>query len=150
VFRVVFFADNLGVFDYYSAFPHFEGYSYATITNAASKVIRAAINRLDGVITEFKVETQDLIDAADMVRDQHDLMNEPVVEKLLSLDTVFADHMKAAAQESAQYVLDNVDSYVGDGTDYDTIANIVQEQTDAVVEGRMNGAAIDGKRIVTK
>jgi len=149
VIRVVFNADNLGDVDYDAAFPHFEGYSYATITNAASKVIRAAINRLEGVITDFKVTTQDLIDAADMVRDQHDLMNTEVEVKPLSLDTAFAEHMKAAAMETGQHILDSIDGYISDGTDYDTIANIVQEQTDNVVESRINGAVIDSKTIRT-
>ena len=76
--RVLIDADDLGEVDYDFMFPYFEGYSYATIANAASKVIRMAINRLEGDLTNFKVTTEDLVNAAKMVRRQHDLMQSPV------------------------------------------------------------------------
>jgi transitional endoplasmic reticulum ATPase len=145
VIRVVFDADNLGEIDFDAAFPHFEGYSYATITNAGSKVIRAAINRLDGNLTDFKVTTQDLIDAADMVRDQHTLMNEPVEKPSPFIDDWFRARMAEAAQEAAEYVEAQLPSPIN----YEYLGEIVESKTDSVVEGRLNGAAVGSSRIRT-
>jgi len=143
VIRVVFDADDLGVIDFDAAFEHFEGYSYATITNAASKVIRAAINRLEGNLTDFKVTTQDLINAADMVREQHDLMNVEVEKPLPYLDMYFKESMLMAAR------IANSEQNEPEPVNYEYIGEIVEQRTDNVVEGRLNGARIENKEIVT-
>jgi hypothetical protein len=145
VIRVVFDADNLGEIDFDAAFPHFEGYSYATITNAGSKVIRAAINRMEGDLTNFKVTTQDLIDAANLVRDQHTLMNEPVEKPSPFIDDWFRARMAEAAAAAAADVIEEMPAAIN----YDYVGEIVTDRTDSVVEGRLNGAAVGSSRIRT-
>lgn len=143
VIRVIFDADDMGDIDYDFAYPYYQGYSYATIGNAASKVIRAAINRLEGDLSDFKVTTQDLVDAAGLVRDQHDLMNQEVAKPQPFLDTYF----KAAMLEAAREANDELDG--PESVNYDYIGEIVEQNTDNVVEARMNGARIEDREIHT-
>jgi hypothetical protein len=145
--RVLIDADDLGDVDYDVMFPHFEGYSYATIANAASKVIRMAINRLEGDLTNFKVETEDLVNAAKMVRRQHDLMQSPVEVQPSDFEGQFKQLMLDAAHEAGNHVIGELSGQ--DNTDYDAIESVVRNETDSVIEGRMDGATISDRTIHT-
>lgn len=129
-----------GDINYAEAFPHFEGYSYATIANAVSIIVRSAIvsNRgkeMDGL----NVCTDDLITAAQMVRDHHDLLNEDVVVPGESLDSMFRQVV------GTDNIMDNISELHGqDNTDYDYIGRQISERADSVLEGRLNGARLVG------
>lgn len=126
--------------DYEQAFEFFEGYSYATIANAVSVVIRSAIAHSES--DEILVHTQDLINAALMVKYHHDLLQEPVEAKQPQLAQAFLDTF----DERFKTVINNVKKFgMLDRTDYDRIHDIVGEQADNVIEGRIDGARVDLK-----
>lgn len=136
--QVLISEDKRGTINYEKAFPHFDGYSYATIANAVSIVIRSAIANSNS--DNIKVTTQDLINAALMVRDHHNLLQEPVAEEGPALESAFRAALRAQ--------FDNVESTVNearyyDATDYDTVTQIVSEKTDEVLKYRLRGAAIE-------
>jgi len=145
--KVAFDAADLGDIDYDFAFPYFEGYSYATIGNAASKVIRSAISRLKGDLTDFKVTTQDLVNAAELVRDHHNLMNEEVVAQDENLETYYRKLLQEAVMEGAYHVTGELSGQ--DNTDYYQIAEVVEQRTDSVIEGRLDGASLEDKTLHT-
>lgn len=133
-------ADDLDDIDFEFAFPYFEGYSYATIGNALSKVVRAAISRTDGDLSEFKVTTADLVEAAQLVRDQHNLMNEDVVKERPFLDDYFKEVLDERFESLTNFVDEATDK---DTTDYGQVEYVAERAADSVVEGRLDGAALD-------
>lgn len=133
--KVLLPAEYIGDVDWERAFPPFEGYSYASIANAVSRVIRIAIARGD---EQIKVSTDDLIAAAEMQRRHHDILNEEVEKDEPTLDNVFRQMRDEGVNEVVTTVIDECHDY----TDYDAIASIVQEQTDGVVEHRIHGASL--------
>jgi len=143
--RVVIDPDDLGDIDFDFVFPYYEGYSFATIDNAASKVIRMAVNRLKGDLSNFKVTTEELVKAAQMVRRQHDLMQTPVEIQPRDFEGMFKEMMVGASMEAAQFILDRQ----SDMTDYDYIGQQITENTDSVVESRIDGATISDRTIHT-
>jgi hypothetical protein len=135
--RVLIAADDLGEIDWDEAFPAFEGYSYATIANAVSIIVRSAIvSNRGSELTTLNICTADLITAAEMVRDHHDLLNEDVVNNVITLDSVFRSTVAGEVEGIVSAYVENF----GDYTDYDAISQIVQDQTDRVVESRLNEA----------
>jgi SpoVK/Ycf46/Vps4 family AAA+-type ATPase len=143
--KVLIREEDRGDIDYAEAYPYFEGYSYAFISNAVQIILRAAINRAKGDLSNLSVNTQDLIDAANAVRGHFDLMQEEVVKERPVLDQVFTDLVYGQVEE---YLENNaVDSH--DYTSYESIKDIVHEQVDEVVEARLHQASIvdrDGER----
>ena len=122
---------------YAKVFPAFEGYSYAMIANAVSIIIRSAIAHSeddDGI----SVGDEDLITAAELVRDHHDLLNQDV-----EIDSVTIEDLMRKAHEDQFEHLDNmVQEYGGDHTDYDEVEGRAREAADSVVEGRLHNASI--------
>lgn len=144
--KVLIRESDRGEIDYAEAFPYFEGYSYAFISNAVQIIVRAAINRAKGDLDALQVTTQDLIDAANAVRGHFDLMQEEVVKERPVLDTVFTDLVYA--QIEGYLESNTIDA--NDVTDYSYIAEKVHETVDAIIEGRLDGATIEDKRLRTK
>ena len=143
--KVLIREEDRGDIDYAEAYPYFEGYSYAFISNAVQIILRAAINRAKGDLSNLSVNTQDLIDAANAVRGHFDLMQEEVVKERPVLDQVFTD----LVYSQVEGYLDNNAVSSHDYTDYDSIQSIVHEQVDEVVEARLHQASIvdrDGER----
>jgi hypothetical protein len=148
VIRVCFDEGDLGDIDFDFAFPYFNEYSYATIGNAASKIVRLAIDRLNGDLTDFKVTTQDLVDAAQMVRDQHDLVNVEPVKDLPVFDQLLREMLNdAVTSEVIGFIDDNVP--FGDTTDYEEVQERAQQGADNAIEYRLNGATIQDRIINT-
>lgn len=121
---------DLGEIDYAEAFPHFDGYSYATIANAVSIIIRSAIvsNRGQDIDDGLNISTADLITAAEMVRDHHDLLCESPVVESTTIDSMFRDLAWEAAKEFE--------------VDYDAVRAEAYSAADSVVESRLHGAVI--------
>lgn len=136
--KVLIAEEDRGDIDYEEAFPYFEGYSYAFIANAVQTIIRAAINRAKGDLSALQVGTQDLIDAAQSVRGHFDLMNEEVVVEAPALDALFKEYMA----ESVSTYLEEHDVTTEDSTDYSYIRDILHQEVDEIIEGRLNGATI--------
>jgi transitional endoplasmic reticulum ATPase len=131
---------DLSGVDFEAAFPYFEGYSYAFISNAIQNVVRSAVNRAKGELEEgWSVTTEDLISAAQAVRGHFDLMQQEVVVESVSMDSIFRQHVLDGVEE---YLSNNDVSTESDNTDYSEIRDIVHTQVDEIVEGRLNEAAI--------
>lgn len=137
--KVLIREEDRGEIDFAEAFPYFEGYSYAFISNAVQIILRAAINRAKGDLSNLSVNTQDLIDAAQAVRGHFDLMQEEVVQEKPVLDRVFTDVMYQAVE---QYLESNHVTVSNDETNYSYIREIVHEEVDNVIEGRVDGASV--------
>ena len=137
--KVLIAEDDRGDIDYAEAFPYFEGYSYAFISNAVQTIIRAAINRAKGDLDALAVNTQDLIDAALSVRGHFDLMQQEVQVEAPPLDALFKEYMDDAV---AGYLENNPVSTHDDNTDYDYIEERARQAADSVIEGRVHGSYI--------
>jgi len=136
--KVLLREEDMGDIDYEAAYPHFEGYSYAFIANAVQTIIRAAISSAKGDLTELKISTENLIDAANSVRGHFNLMQEAVVVERPALESHFRDII-------AETVLEQLTDYEvlnSDPTDYSYISEKVHEIVDNIVEGRLNGAQL--------
>ena len=144
--KVLISADDRGDIDFAEAFPHFEGYSYAFISNAVQTIIRAAVNRAKGDLDALKVNTQDLIDAAKSVRGHFDLMQQEVEKELPQLDAIF----KQLIAEQVNQELNDYGVLNDDPTDYGYISEKIRSITDEVVEGRINGASLQNDAGDTK
>ena len=136
--KVLISADDRGDIDYEVAFPHFEGYSYAFISNAVQTIIRAAINRAKGDLDTLNVNTDDLIAAAKSVRGHFDLMQQEVEVELPQLDAIFKQLIASEVSDE----LSNYGALTEDPTDYGYISEKIREITDEVVEGRIHNAEI--------
>jgi SpoVK/Ycf46/Vps4 family AAA+-type ATPase len=128
--------DDRGDIDYEEAYPFFEGFSYAFISNAVQTIIRSAIISAKGDLEELKVGTQNLIDAANSVRGHFELMQQPVVVEAPALDSVMRGMVSEIVSDEVESSLN--DRCFSDDVDYDTIHSIV----DDVLEGRLNGASL--------
>lgn len=136
--QVLIAEEQRGEIDYAEAFPYFDGYSYAFIANAVQDIFRAAIVRQKGIVDDLRVTTADLISAAHAVRGHFDLMQEEVVEEKPTLDMAFKD----LVYEQISDYLGNNSVMTEDSIDYGYISELIHEQTDQVVEGRMDGASV--------
>ena len=136
--KVMIAEEDRGDIDFAEAYPYFEGYSYAFISNAVQIIVRAAINRAKGDLTLMQVNTQDLIDAANAVRGHHELLQTDVELPKPALDQLFADKMT----EAVEYYMENNAVMTSDYTDYDQINSMIQDTVDGIVEGRLHEASI--------
>lgn len=134
--HVLISADDRGEIDYEEAYPFFDGFSYAFISNAVQTIIRSAIISANGNLEELKVNTQNLIDAANSVRGHFDLMQLPVQVEAPALDSVMREMVTEIVSSEVEGSLN--DRHFSDEVDYDTIHGIV----DRVVEGRLDGSEI--------
>lgn len=136
-------ADHRGVITmdeqghYGVAFPAFEGYSYAMIANAVSIIIRSAIAHSDDD-TSINVGDDDLITAAELVRDHHDLLNQDVEIETLTIE----DLMRQAHSDQFDQIDSAVREHGGDHTDYGEVEDRARSAADSVVEGRLHNASI--------
>ena len=128
--------DDRGDINYEEAYPLFEGFSYAFISNAVQTIIRSAIISAKGNLSELKVNTQNLIDAANSVRGHFELMQQPVVFETPALDAVMREMVREIVSGEVESSLD--DRCFSEEVDYDNIHSIV----DDVLEGRLNGASL--------
>ena len=85
----------------------------------------------------MKVNTQNLIDAANSVRGHFDLMQQPVQVEAPALDTVMRGMVSEIVSDEVESSLN--DRVFSDDVDYDNVHNIVDE----VLEGRLNGASLE-------
>tara|TARA_R110002126_G_scaffold36734_2_gene111452 strand:+ start:1874 stop:3442 length:1569 start_codon:yes stop_codon:yes gene_type:complete len=135
--HVLISGDDRGDIDYEEAFPFFDGFSYAFIASAVQTIIRSAIISAKGNLEELKVNTQNLIDAANSVRGHFDLMQQPVQVEAPALDTVMRGMVSEIVSDEVESSLN--DRVFSDDVDYDNVHNIVDE----VLEGRLNGASLE-------
>lgn len=137
--KVLIDAEDRGDIDYDEAFTHFEGFSYAFIANAVQTILRAAINTAKGDLDVLKVNTADLVTAAQAVRGHFDLMQQEVEVEVPDLDKVFRSMVDDIVENNLN------DRNFSDDVDYSYISEMIHEQTDQVVEGRLNEAElVDG------
>ena len=140
--KVLIDEQDRGDIDFAEAFPYYEGYSYAFISNAVQTIIRAAINRAKGDLDALAVNTQDLIDAALSVRGHFDLMQQEVVAEVPPLDALFQQYMDDAV---SGYLESNTVNTHDDNTDYDYIEERARQAADSVIEGRLHGSSIEDR-----
>lgn len=126
----------MGEINYEKVFPHFEGYSYATIAQAVSFVIRSAVAASNSA--EIKIEEDDLIRGASMVRRHHEILGETPIKEEDKIGELFREmHMEVRDE-----VVDQIQEEAYDRTDYDHIQAIVNEEVDNRLRSRLDGATI--------